>query len=140
MRKNMDTIHFTEEERSILGKLPIEAVVLFGSQAEGRAGKLSDYDFGVVPSASINAEERKRVYDALYDLFSGNIRQLVNIDIVFLPGASPELQASSIKHGIALYERVPHAFARFRERVMDMYADLAPVREMFQEAILSRIP
>ncbi|OHA64277.1 MAG: hypothetical protein A2940_01535 [Candidatus Wildermuthbacteria bacterium RIFCSPLOWO2_01_FULL_48_29] len=131
---------FTKKEKEILKKLPLDVLVLFGSQAEGTAGKLSDYDFGVLPSVHVFGEERKKVYDALYDLLSAKIQQLVNIDIVFLPGASSELQANAVKHGVLLYERIPFAFARFQERVMDMYSDLGPVRRIFQKAILSRIP
>lgn len=135
----MEKFIFTPEEKAILTELPIEALVLFGSRARGTAGKLSDYDFGVVQSVFLNAKERKVVYDTLYDLLSAKIQQLINIDIVFLLGVSMELQSSAANFGIPLYERSPYAFAKFRERVINIYADLAPIRRMFQKAILSRI-
>lgn len=140
VRKNMNEVSLTTEEKRILERLPIEALVLFGSQAQGTARKGSDYDFGVLPSRLLSVEERKKVYDALYDLLSAKIQQLVNIDIVFLPEASMELQTSAATFGILFYERQPHAFARFRERVMDAYADFAPLRRIFHNAILARIP
>lgn len=137
---SMSKLYPTVEEKKILEKLPIEALILFGSQAQGTAGKLSDYDFAVLPSKRLSPDESKQLYDALYDLLSAKIRQFVNIDIVFLPGASMELQSSAARSGIPLYERSPHTFDRFRERVMDIYADFAPLRRIFHNAILARIP
>lgn len=136
----MDKVSLTAEEKRILEKLPIEALILFGSQAQGTDRKGSDYDFGVLPSRFLSTSERKKVYDALYDFLSAKIRQLIDIDIVFLPGAFMELQTSAATFGILLYERQEHAFARFRERVMDRYADFAPLRRLFHNAILARIP
>jgi len=140
LAKNMNTFTLTTKEKSVLQKLPIEALVLFGSQAQGTARKGSDYDFGVLPSRPLTTAERKKVYDSLYDFLSGKIQQLVNIDIVFLPGASMELQTSAAAFGIPLYERTSYAFVRFRERVMDAEADFAPLRRLFHQAILARIP
>lgn len=136
----MNKLFLTAEEKRILEKLPIEALILFGSRAQGTGRNGSDYDFGVLPSRFVSSSERKKVYDTLYDLLSAKIRQLVDIDIVFLPGASMELQTSVSTFGILLYERQEHAFARFRERVMDGYADFAPLRRLFHSAILTRIP
>jgi len=136
----MNIFTLTTKEKRILQGLPVEALVLFGSQAQGTAREGSDYDFGVLPSPALAVSERKKIYDSLYDLLSGKIQQLVNIDIVFLPGASLELQASAATFGIPLYEGTRHAFARFRERVMDAEADFAPLRRVFHNAILARIP
>jgi predicted nucleotidyltransferase len=136
----MEMFDFTAEEKEVLEKLPIEALVLFGSRATKTARNTSDYDFGAVLSSTLSGGERKEVYAVLYDVLSGKIRQLVNIDIVFLLGASAELQASVAKNGVVLYEKTPFAFARFRERAMEMYADLAPIRRIFEQAILARIP
>lgn len=133
-------MNLTIKEKRIIEELPVEVLVLFGSQARGRARQGSDYDFAVLPSHPLSEEERKKVYDTLYDLLSEKIQQLVNIDIVFLPGASMELQASAAAFGISLYERAPYAFAGFRERVMDAEADFAPLRRIFHSAILARIP
>lgn len=136
----MSILALTIEEKRIIEELPLEALVLFGSQARGTSREGSDYDFAVLPSHRLSEEERKKVYDVLYDLLSGKIQQLVNIDIVFLPGASMELQTSVASFGTPLYERAPYVFAGFRERVMDAEADFAPLRRIFQSAILARIP
>lgn len=135
----MNILTLTVQEERIIEELPLEALVLFGSQARGTSRSGSDYDFAVLPSHPLSEEEQKKVYDALYDLLSGKIQQLVNIDIVFLPAASMELQTSVAAFGIPLYERAPYAFAGFRERVMDTEADFAPLRRIFHSAILARI-
>ena len=132
-----------DTERSALESIGIEALILFGSRAQGLEGPLSDFDFGILLSdrkMRFSPQKRKNIYDALYDLLSAKINRLVDIDIVFLEDASMELQSHAAKYGIPLYERNPNSFARFRERVMDCYADFAPLREMFTHAILSRIP
>lgn len=140
MENLMKTLSLTKKEKQALEKLPVVALVLFGSQARGTAGSLSDYDFGVLPTLRLSPEKRKEVYNTLYDLLSAKIQRFVNIDIVFLPEASMELQASAAGFGIPLYQRNPQAFPRFRERTMDLFADFEPLRKMFQKATLARIP
>ena len=133
---------FDEKERGFLESHGVEAVILFGSQARMTAGVMSDFDFGVLLSGPVfepSSKERKKIYDALYDLLSLKINQLVNIDIVFLHDAPMELQSHVIKYGLPLYEKSIHSFPRFRERVMDLYSDFAPLRRIFHEAIMSRI-
>ncbi len=141
----METFSFTEKEKEVLAA-SVEALVLFGSRARGTAGSASDFDIGVVFGAGhfpALADARTRVYNMLYDLLSSHaarVRPMANIDIVFLERAPMELQSHVAAYGIPIYERHGLAFARFRERVMDVYADFAPLRHLFHEAILARIP
>ena len=137
----MDTITFSPSEEDALRRLGVMAVILFGSQARGIAGEVSDYDIGVLREvAGRDASQEKDLYDGLYDLLSAKIGKLVNIDIVFLDAAPLELAHHAAKYGSALYEGRPGAFARFKETVMDAYADFAPHRRIFQEQMLRRIP
>ena len=139
----MEEFVFTEEEKRELERFGVAAVVLFGSRAQGLARPKSDYDIGVlVADKGIlrSLERRREVYDAVYDLVSGKIQELLNIDIVFLEDAPAELQSHAAKHGVPIFEADPKAFLRFKEYVMLMYADFAPYRELFHRAILSRIP
>ena len=138
----MESFTFTSQERAMLKAANIGALVLFGSQAQGTAGPLSDFDFGVVIPGSARvgfSEHRKDIYDTLYDLLSAKIKRLVDIDIVFLHEAPMDLQAHVMKYGQALYEVRPDVFAEFREDVIERYADFAPLRAVFHEAILERI-
>lgn len=139
---NEVTFSFSETEKQTFRKLSVGALILFGSHAQGQAGTLSDYDIGVIvedKSILPSPERRKEIYDALYDILSAHINQLVDIDIVFLEDAPYELRAHVMKHGKALFESRPGVFADFKESTMIRYADFAPLRKLFQEGVLSRI-
>lgn len=133
-------MQFTQEENDRLQQLGIEALVLFGSRAQGLSRAASDFDFGVLLARTPSTQRRSEIYDALYDLLSSKIRQLVDIDIVFLYDAPMELRSHAAAYGLLLYERNANSFTRFRERVMEQYADFVPIRDVFHQAILSRIP
>ena len=130
-----------KNEEKKLEALGVEALILFGSQAQGLATERSDIDIGVLVEYPIlrDRQQRKNVYDALYDMISGKHDRLTDIDIVFLQDAPMELRAHVMKYGVPLYECNPRSFPRFKEYVMDSYADFAPNREEFQRGILSRI-
>ncbi len=134
---------FTNEDQKMLKSLGVSTLILFGSQAQGVAGPMSDYDIGVIledPGKEHQGSQRTEIYDALYDLLSGKIQELVNIDIVFLRQAPMELRSHVVQYGVPLYEEDPNIFANFRERTMLDYADFAPHRKIFQQATLDRIP
>lgn len=135
----MDTIVFSEKEQDLLRRIGVTAVILFGSQATGLAGRQSDYDIGILRKLADRTHDTA-MYNDLYDVLSGKIRGLVNIDIVFLDEAPLELAMHVVRFGDLLFEARPGAFARFQEQVISSYADFAPYRNMFQEAILGRIP
>ena len=135
----MDTITFSQSEKEALQQLGVPAVVLFGSQARRASGPASEYDIGVLVRVH-DEKVQKALYDGLYDMLSPKIGRLVNIDIVFLDEAPLELAHHASKYGSSLFEANPGTFARFKEAVMDQYADFAPYRRMFQEHILRRIP
>lgn len=134
-------LRLSEQEKAMLQNFNVECLVLFGSHAQGTAGLLSDIDIGILAHPSIlkDREQRNNLYDALYDMISARAGRLTDIDLVFLQEAPMELQSHVAQYGIPLYERSAHSFPRFREYVMDMYADFAPFRQMFHRAILSRI-
>jgi predicted nucleotidyltransferase len=135
-------IQFSDTDKEKLSHLGIAALIIFGSQAQGIAREGSDYDFGVlVQNIGILRDSKRRsaLYSELYDILSGAITQLVNIDIVFLADAPAELQMHVVNHGVPVYEDDPNAFLRFKERAMLSYADFAPYRELFHRMILARI-
>lgn len=138
----MIKFQFTEEEKVSLERFGVEAVILFGSRALGLARKDSDYDFGVLIKHKNLLKaygERKKLYDALYNLLSEKVNQLVNIDIVFLEDAPAELQSHAAKHGVPIYEENKKSFLDYKAYIMNMQADFEPYFKLFQRAILSRI-
>lgn len=133
---------FTQEETAQFGKRSVSALILFGSQAQDLAGVGSDFDIGViVRDKKILTDQTKRdeIYNILYDILSTHIKQLVNVDIVFLETAPAELQAHVMKYGQVLFENRPGIFADFRAKVMEQYADFAPLRAIFHSGIFSQI-
>jgi len=140
---------FTRQEKNILKGLNVEALILFGSYAQGLAGHLSDVDIGVlVKDVRVLKDRAKKneLYDSLYSdvlspLVGRTLKRLCNIDIVFLQDELINLQLKYhvSSRGIPLYERHTRAFADFKEYAMERYADFAPLRRMFNESILARI-
>jgi predicted nucleotidyltransferase len=139
---NDTDLTFTADEKSVINSMGVSAVILFGSHAQGKPGPMSDYDIGVLcenPGILQDYKVRRVIYDILYSMFSVKINKLVDIDIVFLTKAPMELQSHAARYGKILYENQRGAFAYFRERVMEKYADFAPIRAIFHEAVLDRI-
>lgn len=132
-------ITFIAEEQTLLRSLDVELVVLFGSHVQQIGSETSDYDIGILLSPKSQLTDRKTLYNTLYDLLAPKINKLVDIDIVFLSEAPLELQFHVSKYGLSMYERTSQSLARYREQVMNLYADFAPLRRIFQEATLARI-
>ncbi len=141
---------FTQQEKKVLKNLDVEALILFGSHAQGLAGPLSDVDIGVLVKNPLiflgDRTQRNELYDSLYlnvlsPLVGRVVKRLCNIDIVFLQDELVNLQLKYhvSSYGVPLYERHTRAFADFKEYAMERYADFAPLRRMFNEAILARI-
>jgi len=138
----MAQVQLSDDEKAIFKRLEVGAVVLFGSRAQGSASQSSDFDFGVIlenKSVLKSQKQRSRLYDAIYDLFSSNIKQLINIDIVFLDDAPYELRAHVMKYGQVVFEERRGIFADFKAATMIMYSDFAPLRKIFQDGVLAQI-
>lgn len=138
----MKKFSFSKKETEKFKRLGIDAIVLFGSYAQNRARVSSDYDFGLLVEAKSilnNPKKRGKIYDAIYDILSGRIKKLADIDIVFLENAPYELQAHVMKHGKVLYEARSNIFANYKARIILMYSDFAPLKRIFHKGILERI-
>lgn len=128
-------------------KLPIEKlrtlkvglVYLFGSYAEGVAGKLSDIDIGIVfTDQTVVYGNTMEIYNSLYDIFCG-IFGTGNLDIVFLERASLELNFDVISRGKVLFEKSPDFRVNFEHKIAMFYADFKPILNTFDRAVISRI-
>lgn len=107
-----------------LDREPVAAAYLFGSQATGAAGSLSDVDVGVALVA--NADRTV----AQSDLLIAVVEALGTdeIDLIVLDGASPLLRHRVLRDGIRLVDRDPRARVRFETESMVEYLDTAPLR------------
>lgn len=126
-------MNLDKNDVQVLSNLSIDALILFGSQAQGLQNEKSDYDFFVIGKKDNNT------YDTILDLLSKKINKLVDIDIVFDTDSTMELKNHVIQYGKILYQKNESVFPNFKEQVMTIYQDFAPYRQLFQQATLARI-
>jgi len=109
---------------------------LFGSQAEGTAGPLSDVDIAVLLGTEV---PRERWGDVQIDLI-GDLTSLFHrndVDVVILNRATPLLAHRVATQGQVIYEPDPLARTRFEVEALRRYVDTEPLRRM-RWAYLSR--
>jgi uncharacterized protein len=123
-----------------LQELKVGIVYLFGSQAEGTAGELSDIDVGIVFESGYSPRDSREVYQSLYDLLTDvfDMAKYKDIDIVFLDRASLELRFDVIRHGKVLYESSDDFRDEFEHHTTMLYMDFKPILNSFNKAILDR--
>lgn len=125
-----------------LQHLGVDAVYLFGSQAEGVAGASSDIDIGIVLKNPIPRQKPiTALYNALFHVLHDcfDMSNFRTMDIVFLQRASLELQFDVVQHGKVLFESSPDVRMNFEERVVALYRDFKPILKQFNHAVLERI-
>lgn len=129
------------KSRSMLKRLGVQALYLFGSRACGTHHARSDYDYAVLMKKAGHSKG-DALYQKLYDILAKiSPRTLENdvIDIVFLRDANLELACHVVTRGTVLFETSARARLDFVEHTIMMYADYKPVLDMFDQAILERI-
>ena len=108
---------------------------LFGSQARGQVGALSDIDIAVCfdESAAFNEhfDLRLEVLGELTDLFKTD-----NIDLVVLNDAPPLLTHRVLKEGLLLFCASERARLDFELRAMLKYLDWKPYLERYTRQAL----
>ena len=108
--------------RHILEQYPqVKLGYLFDSQATGKTGPLSDYDFAVYLEER-NAQKR---FDLRLQLMNALSKELGtdNVDVLVLNDIkSPEVKYSVIKDGILLYEQEPYKLLLL-PRILNEYFD-----------------
>lgn len=128
---------FTLLTKKKLSDLGVGIVYLFGSQAEGVAGPLSDTDLGVVmTSHSYLSGSSNDLYLALFDILGKFVENSNKLDIVFLQKAPLELRFDVITHGRSLFEISTGFRLDFEEKTTIEYCDFKPILREFDRAIL----
>lgn len=91
----------------IFEKYPqVKLVYLFGSQATGDVGPLSDYDFAVY----LDEKNGRKKFDLQLEIMNDLSLQLKrdNIDVLVLNDIdSPELKYNIIRDGVVIFEKEP---------------------------------
>jgi len=119
----------------IVEALDPAAVLLFGSQAAGRGGPLSDHDFAVLSAGTRPGwEEVRRLQSDLEDILG------TEVDIVVLDDASPVVAMQAFREGRLLACRDAQSLENFVVRTLTDYADLKITRAPIERRLMETGP
>jgi predicted nucleotidyltransferase len=116
----------------------VVAAYLFGSQATGKAGPLSDVDVAVLFDSALDERARFELQLRLQGEATSAVRH-DSVDVVALNAASPLLRHRAIRDGEALVVRDPVARVRFEARAILDYLDTRPLREELARGLRHRL-
>jgi len=127
-----------EQLAAALDRDGVVAAMLFGSQATGKAGPLSDIDVAVWADSTLERSER---FDLRLALMAEAVRVLNTdeVDLVVLNDAPPLLQHRALRDSVRLIDRDPPKRIRLETRAILDYLDTKPLRELFGAAALDRL-
>jgi predicted nucleotidyltransferase len=111
---------------------------LFGSQATGRAGPLSDVDVAVVFDGSLDERARFDLQLRVREETVAAVRH-DSVDVAVLNGASPLLRHRVVRDGRVLVDRDPLVRVRFEARAILDYLDTAPLRAELARGLRHRL-
>jgi predicted nucleotidyltransferase len=129
----MDLREIEDKLRAIPERFPaVRLIYLFGSQATGDPGPLSDYDLGILLAPSGNSSEfRARLHHELIVLLAAT-----KVDVVWLSGGPVELAYAIICQGVVVYQRDLATRVEYEARIMGQYGDYLPVLRAQRAEIL----
>ena len=139
-RSSVPRIGAVERERlsRALDRDHVVAGMLFGSQATGKAGPLSDVDVAVWLDSDLPREKLSALRSEL-TLAAVEALGTDEVDIVVLNDAPPLFKHRAIKEGRRLLERDPVVRVRLETAALLEYLDTAPLRETLTVARRRRI-
>jgi len=118
----------------------LEAVTfayLFGSQARGQSGPLSDIDLAVLLADTVQNADTFETRLMLMAEVSHQLRT-DSIDVLILNQAPLALAYRVLRDGILVYCRDEAKRIKFTARTVSMYLDFKPIAERREHAILER--
>ncbi len=116
----------------------VQLAYLFGSQATGQAGPLSDFDFGVLFSSALSPAERfRQSLELSADLIG--VLHSQRLDVVILNEAPPTVRFNVIKHGQVIYSEDELVRVRFEAKTLSEYFDTQPLRQLYRERLFEAI-
>ena len=119
-----------DQIKEIMQHHPVQQAYLFGSQAHGTAGPLSDIDIAVMYAASVGVDKAE---SKLFAELSQSLHT-DNIDLVNIATASPLLAHRAVLRGIPLLNHLPHDTAVLKTKILHAYEDTRHLREL-KEAV-----
>ncbi len=124
--------------RRALDRDGVAAAYLFGSQAAGGAGPLSDVDVAVWASPGLEAEQRFRLRLALIGAASSALAT-DEVDLIVLDDAPALLRHAAWREGRLLIDRDPRARVRGETWALVEYLDTKPLRATLAEGRRRRL-
>src|SRR5918992_4602715 len=124
--------------RDALDRDGVVAASLFGSQATGKAGPLSDVDVAVWLDPALSDSERFRLRLELIGEAASALGTN-EVDLVVLNDAPPLLKHRALRSSVRLLDRDPVARVRLESRAVSEYLDTKPLREQLTRAMRRRI-
>jgi uncharacterized protein len=119
-------------ETIVSAQAQVRLVYLFGSQAGGEIGPLSDLDLGVLLARDAPAARIRAQLAHLLSVASGGN----SVDLIILNQAPIELAYVVIAQGKILYQRDPAERVEYEADVMSRYGDYLPFLRAQREDIL----
>jgi hypothetical protein len=116
----------------------VVAASLFGSQASGTAGALSDVDLAVWLEPRRSRHQRARLARDLRATVAETLAT-DEVDLAVLNDASPLLRHRAIRDGVRLVERDRDARVRLEARALLDYLDTVPLRATLAAGVERRL-
>jgi predicted nucleotidyltransferase len=110
----------------------VRLACLFGSQARGAAGPLSDVDVAIVLD-SPDSERSRRRDEVCADLM--RVLHRNDIDVVLADRAPPLLRHRIARDGVLILSRGDHTVTRFVVEAVRDYVDTEPLRRLRQRSL-----
>ncbi len=117
---------------------PVVSALLFGSQAIGNAGPLSDVDLAVWLDPASEPAERDRWQLELMSAAAGAVGT-DEVQVVVLNDATPLLRQRAMRDGVRLVDRDRPVRVRLEARALLEYLDTAPLRAELASGLRHRI-
>lgn len=116
----------------------VVSALLFGSQATGKAGSLSDIDVAVWLDPELEDRERSTRQLALIGAAS-KATATDEVQVVVLNDATPLLRHRVLRDGVRLVDRDPRTRIRLEVAALLEYLDTAPLRATLAAGLRRRI-
>jgi predicted nucleotidyltransferase len=126
----LDITEYQEQLQHIFTDHGVVLAYLFGSQAEGKAGPISDVDIAVLLGPQVDREQWFQVQLDLIGELTGLFHRN-DVDVVILNEATPLLAYQVVRYGRILYEDEAMLPAvDFAAHAVSRYADTVPLRRL----------
>jgi predicted nucleotidyltransferase len=135
---SLDIEEYAQQLEHLFATHGVVLAYLFGSQAEGKTGPLSDVDVAVLLGPQVG---RGRWFNVQLDLI-GELMSLFHrndVDVVILNQATPVIAHEVVRSGQVLYEAEPGTRVDFEIAALRRYVDTEPLRQLQDRRLLERV-